>query len=139
MKKITDRKFTKTICRMAITALIFINLSCISDTAKELEIIQTEFGIEMVAIPGGWFEMGDKLNSEGDALLHRIWVDAFCMDRYEVTQEVYRNLQISDTSRFDGGGLPVEQKTWIDAAGSWEAGVGPSLFIQNKEVMPIIT
>jgi len=89
--------------------------SCSSDDAGGLEVIQTEYDIEMMAIPGGWFEMGDKGSSEGDAPVHKVWVDSFYMDRYEVTQDVYRKLQISDPSRFKGSSLPVEQKTWIDA------------------------
>ena len=100
---------------VALIALILGIQSCSPDDAGGLEVIQTEFGIEMVAISGGRFEMGDKGSSEGDAQVHRVWVDSFYMDRYEVTQDVYRKLQISDPSRFKGGSLPVEQKTWIDA------------------------
>ncbi|MCJ7581232.1 MAG: formylglycine-generating enzyme family protein [Candidatus Aminicenantes bacterium] len=100
---------------LGVAALLFGSHSCISDATTGLEIIETAYGVEMVAIPGGWFEMGDKLSSEGDAPVHRVWVDAFYMDRCEVTQDVYQKLQISDTSRFQGDSLPVEQKTWIDA------------------------
>jgi formylglycine-generating enzyme required for sulfatase activity len=96
-------------------ALIFGCLSCSSENAGGLEVIKTEYDIEMVAISGGWFEMGDKMDSEGDAPGHRVWVDSFYMDRYEVTQDTYRKLQISDPSKFKGENLPVEQKTWIDA------------------------
>lgn len=95
--------------------LVFGILSCCSENTRGLEVIKTKYDIEMVAIPGGWFEMGDKEGSEGDAPAHRVWVDSFYMDRYEVTQDVYRRLQISDPSRFKGADLPVEQKTWIDA------------------------
>jgi formylglycine-generating enzyme required for sulfatase activity len=96
-------------------APIFGCLSCSSENSGGLEVFEMEYGIEMVAVPGGWFEMGDKMSSEGDAPKHRVWIDSFYMDRYEVTQNVYRKLQISDPSHFKGESLPVEQKTWIDA------------------------
>jgi formylglycine-generating enzyme required for sulfatase activity len=115
-----------------ITMLVTISYSpsCSSDNPGGLEVILTEYDIEMVAVPGGWFEMGDKGGSEGDAPPHRVWVDPFYMDRYEVTQDVYRRLQISDPSRFKGENLPVEQKTWIDAVRfcnirSYEEGLEP--------------
>ncbi len=111
VKMTFHRIFAATVCM----ALVIGGSSCGSEDAGGLEVIETNYGIEIVAIPGGWFEMGDKMDSEGDAPVHRIWVDSFYMDRYEVTQDVYRRLQISDPSRFKGDRLPVEQKTWIDA------------------------
>ncbi|MFC1627697.1 formylglycine-generating enzyme family protein [Gemmatimonadota bacterium] len=80
-----------------------------------LEIVTTDSGVEMVVIPGGWFEMGLGDDREGDAPLHRVWVDSFIIDRLEVSQELYRVLEVSDPSRFEGEGLPVEQQSWLDA------------------------
>jgi formylglycine-generating enzyme required for sulfatase activity len=77
--------------------------------------IVTASGVEMVALPGGWFEMGDGGGNGDESPAHRVWVDAFLMDKYEVTQDQYHNLQISDASRFEGDRLPVEQRSWIDA------------------------
>jgi formylglycine-generating enzyme required for sulfatase activity len=115
MKEKTNLSFKETVLYIAIIGLIFGSHSCSSDDTGGLEVINTEYDIEMVAVPGGWFEMGDQMSSEGDAPVHRVWVDSFLMDRYEVTQDVYRRLQISDPSKFKGADLPVEQKTWIDA------------------------
>jgi len=78
--------------------------------------ILTETGVEMVLIPGGWFEMGSDDGNADEGPVHRVWVDAFLMDKYEVTQDQYARLQLSDPSRFEGARLPVEQQTWIDAA-----------------------
>jgi formylglycine-generating enzyme required for sulfatase activity len=78
--------------------------------------IVTESGVEMVLISGGWFEMGNEGGNEDEGPIHRVWVDPFFMDKYEVTQDQYRQLELSDPSRFQGGRLPVEQQTWIDAA-----------------------
>jgi formylglycine-generating enzyme required for sulfatase activity len=115
MRKRRDLKCFWIVLSIAIIALTIGNQFCSSDDADGFEVILTKYDIEMVAIPGGWFEMGDKRGSEGDAPAHRVWVDSFYMDRYEVTQDVYRRLQISDPSHFKGASLPVEQKTWIDA------------------------
>ncbi len=95
-----------------------------------LEIVTTDSGVEMVVIPGGWFEMGLGDNRDGDAPLHRVWVDSFIIDRFEVTQGLYRVLEVSDPSRFEGEGLPVEQQTWLDAVRfcnlrSWLEGLEP--------------
>jgi formylglycine-generating enzyme required for sulfatase activity len=69
----------------------------------------------MVLLPAGWFEMGSESGNEDESPVHRVWVDAFLMDKYEVTQDQFRQLQLSDPSRFQGKRLPVEQQTWIDA------------------------
>jgi formylglycine-generating enzyme required for sulfatase activity len=92
--------------------------------------IVTPSGVEMVLIPGGWFEMGYDRGNEDEKPVHRVWVDAFLMDKYEVTQDQYRQLQLSDPSRFEGDRLPVEQQTWIDAIRfcnerSYEEGLDP--------------
>src|ERR1019366_9018298 len=49
-------------------------------------------GIEMVAVPAGWFEMGSANPEEPDQKLHKVYVSAFSMDKYPVTQEVYGKL-----------------------------------------------
>jgi formylglycine-generating enzyme required for sulfatase activity len=78
--------------------------------------IVTASGVEMVMVPGGWFDMGSGDGDPDEGPVHRVWVDAFLMDKFEVTQDQFRKLQISDPSRFRGDRLPVEQQTWIDAA-----------------------
>ena len=74
----------------------------------------------MIAVEGGTFRMGspesEAYREEDEGPAHRVWVDPFVMDTYEVTQAQYAQLQLSDPSRFGGERLPVEQQTWIDAA-----------------------
>ncbi|MFG1691318.1 formylglycine-generating enzyme family protein [Gemmatimonadota bacterium] len=101
-----------------------------ADEDRMPSTIVTQSGVEMVRVPGGWFEMGDNGGNEDEGPVHRVWVDAFLMDRYEVTQDQYRQLQLSDPSRFQGNRLPVEQRTWIDAIRfcnerSYEEGLDP--------------
>ncbi|MFC2167511.1 formylglycine-generating enzyme family protein [Acidobacteriota bacterium] len=115
MKLIRESLYPRFALCVCLVALIFGCISCVSEETAEIEIIETAYGVEMVVLPGGWFEMGDEANADCDAPAHKVWVDSFYMDRYEVTQDLYFKLQISDSSRFEGENLPVEQKTWIDA------------------------
>ena len=71
MKKTREFKWSWFVLCLGLVALVFGGLSCISDDTGELEVFETAYGIEMVAVPGGWFEMGDKKSSEGDAPKHR--------------------------------------------------------------------
>lgn len=84
----------------------------------------------MVVVPGGWFQMGYEGGNDDEGPAHRVWVDTFLMDKYEVTQDQFHRLQVSDPSRFEGDQLPVEQQTWIDAIRfcnerSYEEGLDP--------------
>jgi len=78
-------------------------------------VIKTKTGIEMVEIPGGWFEMGSRKGAPDESPVHRVWVSPFWMDRYEVIQEQFKKLQISDPSHFKNPKHPLEQINWTDA------------------------
>jgi len=114
-------------CTLPRTTLIFVCLTCAglygcgnpgnnaSADAEDAPTIVTQSGVEMVLIPGGWFEMGDDGGNGDEGPDHRVWVDSFVMDKYEVTQDQYVRFELSDPSRFRGDRLPVEQRSWIDA------------------------
>jgi len=80
------------------------------------EIVQTRSGIEMVLIPGGRFTMGSDDAAADQAPAHEVWVDAFLMDRHEMTQEVYGKLVQPNGSHFKGPQRPVEMISWAEAA-----------------------
>jgi acetoin utilization deacetylase AcuC-like enzyme/formylglycine-generating enzyme required for sulfatase activity len=80
------------------------------------ETITTKSGIEMVKIPGGWFDMGSHEGSPDESPVHKVWVDSFWMDKYEVVQKQFRKFQISDPSHFKDPNNPLEQMNWTDAA-----------------------
>ena len=80
------------------------------------EIVQTQSGIEMVLIPGGRFSMGSDDGEPDQAPAHEVWVDAFLMDRHEMTQEVYGKLVQPNGSHFKGPQRPVEMVSWAEAA-----------------------
>jgi formylglycine-generating enzyme required for sulfatase activity len=80
------------------------------------QVIRTVTGIEMILIRGGSFLMGSDRGHADERPVHRVWVDAFYMDRYEVTQEQYDQLVLGNPSHFKGPKNPVEQVSWPAAA-----------------------
>lgn len=80
------------------------------------EVVQTPSGMEMVLIPGGWFEMGIDGGRPGQGPVHKVWVDSFLMDRHEMTQEVYGKLVQPNGSHFKGPRRPGEMVSWAEAA-----------------------
>ena len=86
------------------------------DTPSIPEVIKTKTGIEMVKISGGWFDMGSKRGEADESPAHKVWVDSFMMDKYELTQEQYVKLVGTNPSTFRGASRPVDTITWTDAA-----------------------
>jgi formylglycine-generating enzyme required for sulfatase activity len=88
--------------------------------AQALPTLKTQSGVEMVRIPAGFFEMGSKKGREEERPVHKVWLDAFWIDKYEVTQAEYEKLgnieAFPNPSHFKGTDLPVEQVTWPQAA-----------------------
>ena len=86
------------------------------------KIITTKSGIDMVVIPAGSFEMGSKSGRPDEKPVHTVWVDAFLMDKHEMTQAVWELIgkgeALPNPSHFKGADLPVEQVTWPQAARS---------------------
>ncbi len=88
----------------------------VKETAGMPEVIKTKTGIEMVKIPGGWFDMGSNSGSPDESPVHRVWVSSFWMDRFEVIQEQFKKYQLPDPSHFKNPKNPLEQINWTDAA-----------------------
>ena len=82
---------------------------------EPVNIMRTKTGIEMVCIPEATFEMGSQSGVADEMPAHRVHVDAFLMDRYEVTQALYSEFPLPDPSHFKGPQHPVEQINWTDA------------------------
>jgi acetoin utilization deacetylase AcuC-like enzyme/formylglycine-generating enzyme required for sulfatase activity len=83
---------------------------------SEPQVVMTVTGIEMVKVAGGYFEMGSKAGDSDELPVHRVWVNSFLMDRYEVVQEQFKKYQLSDPSHFKNPKHPLEQMNWTDAA-----------------------
>jgi formylglycine-generating enzyme required for sulfatase activity len=78
----------------------------------------------MAYIPGGPFQMGDNLDGDASAMpLHNVQVDAFFMDKYEVTKELWQSVQTWGNNNgysIGGGGWkdaghPAHSMSWYDA------------------------
>jgi len=97
---------------------VFITLTCCrrdKESTPQPEIIKTKTGIEMVAIAGGWFQMGSDNGDPDEIPVHKVWIDSFLMDRYELTQEQYVKLVGTNPSTFKGSSRPVDTVTWAHA------------------------
>jgi sulfatase modifying factor 1 len=104
-----------------LVAVAFLGASCrkVENSSSENDapqVMRTKSGIEMVMVPGGRFEMGSEKGSRDESPVHRVWVDSFLMDRYEVTQEQYGKFPLPDPSHFKNPKHPTEQMNWTDAA-----------------------
>ncbi len=84
--------------------------------ARGLPTITTASGIEMVAIPGGWFEMGSSKGQPDELPRHKVYISPFFMDKFEVIQQEFKKYQISDPSHFKSPTNPLDQINWTDAA-----------------------
>jgi formylglycine-generating enzyme required for sulfatase activity len=80
--------------------------------------IKTQSGAEMVLIPAGEFSMGSASGKAEETPVHIVRLDAFLMDRTEVTQERFGKLMRDNPSpsHFKGTDRPVEQVSWAEAA-----------------------
>jgi formylglycine-generating enzyme required for sulfatase activity len=91
----------------------------------------------MVLVPGGEFLMGNDGGSDASPA-HKVSVESFFMDRYEMTQEIYERLMGENPSRRKGPTAPVERVRWLDAikfcnARSVEEGLEPCYNIETRE------
>jgi formylglycine-generating enzyme required for sulfatase activity len=84
------------------------------DKGKFPEAFITKSGVEMLHIPAGSFKRGSTAGQADEAPVCRIEVSAFLIDKYEVTQDQFRQLEISDPSHFKGPRRPVEHATFAE-------------------------
>jgi len=92
-----------------------LTLGAIARGSSPPKTMKTKSGVDMILLPGGSFTMGDAKGAP-DEKPHPVSVDAFYMDKYEVTQAHYRKIVGADYSRWKSGNAPTEQVTWAAAA-----------------------
>ena len=85
---------------------------------EEAEARREPYEPELVAIPGGCFEMGSPPSEEGrqeNERQHRVCVDAFRIGKYEVSQAQWQMVMGNNPSRFSGcDDCPVEKVSWTE-------------------------
>lgn len=101
---------------LALPAALFCGCNRSSTPGNDaFQALTTAGGIEMVALPGGWFEMGGSAD-EPDQQLHKVFVSPLAIDKYPVTQQEYEKLMGANPSHWKESSNPVEQIRWRDAA-----------------------
>jgi len=79
-------------------------------------ILATKSGLEMVLVPAGRFTMGSDKGKDDERPAHEVRLDAFLIDRTEMTQAAFGKLVPVNGSHFKGPDRPVEMISWGDAA-----------------------
>jgi acetoin utilization deacetylase AcuC-like enzyme/formylglycine-generating enzyme required for sulfatase activity len=114
-----DKRFkykVANLCYLAAAMLILSGCRRAEPPAVLCEVVKTQSDVEMVVIPGGWFQMGSEKGQKDEQPAHKVWVSSFMMDRYEVPQKEFRKHKISDPSHFKDPNNPLNQMNWTDAA-----------------------
>jgi formylglycine-generating enzyme required for sulfatase activity len=92
--------------------------------AEPPKVLTTEDGAEMVLVPAGEFTMGSN-EYDDEKPPRRVYLDAFHIDKYEVTNAQYRRFiqatrraapSYEYDARFNGVTQPVVGVSWHDAA-----------------------
>ncbi len=71
--------------------------------------------LEMIAIPGGQFQMGSNECAE-EKPIHRVTLSPFHIGKYQITQAQWQAVMGDNPSEFKGDKLPVGQVSWTMAA-----------------------
>ena len=70
---------------------------------------------QMMPIPNGCIMMGSISGPKDETPYHKVCLDSFLMDRFEVSQREYKRIMEHNPSNFKGKDLPVEGVTWEEA------------------------
>jgi formylglycine-generating enzyme required for sulfatase activity len=74
-----------------------------------------DFGIEMVYVKGGTFQMGSNDGDSDEKPVHTVTVSDFYIGKYEVTQKQWREIMGNNPSNFKNcDNCPVEMVSWND-------------------------
>jgi formylglycine-generating enzyme len=84
---------------------------------RELYVPKTVRKDDMVIIPAGEFSMGsdDPIVDPIEFPIHTVYLDAFYIDTYEVTQKQYGEVMGDNPSFWMGSDLPVDSVSWDEA------------------------
>jgi len=78
--------------------------------------ITTKSGAQMVYLAGGEFKMGTDRGNPDEAPAHQVKVSALLMDKFEVTQDMFKRAQLPNPSHWqENAQKPVERVRWRDA------------------------
>lgn len=99
----------------AIPSLLLLSASVFAVSPEKPAEVTMSAGVVMLLLPAGTFTMGDPKAPVDAQPLHEVSVNAFYIDKYEVTQKEYQRLMGDNPSRWKSPDSPVEQVRWSDA------------------------
>ena len=70
---------------------------------------------ELVAIPGGCFQMGSRSGDPDEQPVHKVCLSPFKMSKNEVRQKFFQTVMDYNPSQYVGGDLPVDSVSWEGA------------------------
>lgn len=113
------------ICILTVSGLFLMGCSDDEPDESRTPVTGGTDNVKMVPIPAGEFQMGDSLDGMSLALpVHRVYLDAFFIDAYEVTNAQYRKFMDAtnhqaprewNNPNFNAANHPVVGVTWHDA------------------------
>ena len=88
-------------------------------TSRNQNFTVNGVSFEMVRVEGGTFRMGATSEQEDDAWdiekpVHSVTLSSYYIGKTEVTQALWQAVMGSNSSRFEGADLPVENVSWDD-------------------------
>ena len=85
-------------------------------TSNGATTLTTKSGVEMIALPGGEFVMGNDHGNADEVPAHKVKLSPFLIDKLEVTHEMFAKAQLPDPSHWQENlRTPVERVRWRDA------------------------
>ena len=79
------------------------------------DLLRNSLGMAFVCLPGGEFSMGSTTGRADEHPAHLVRIAAFCLGKYEVTQEQWLAVMGYNPSPIADPGLPVHGITWEEA------------------------
>jgi formylglycine-generating enzyme required for sulfatase activity/serine/threonine protein kinase len=100
-------------------------------------------GVEMVLVPAGEYVMGSEELGDDERPAHRVYVDGFWIDRYEVTNERFARFVAATGYQTEaerrGGGWVWKGSEWGKVEGAdWRHPHGPGSSIEGKMDRPVV-
>lgn len=101
--------------KMTVFARILLHMLLLMPVATSYAQPETPDG--MVFVQGGCFEMGSDTGEPDEKPVHKVCLDDFYLDKYEVTQGAFEKDTGKNTSYFKGcSDCPVGQVDWYEAS-----------------------
>ena len=98
----------------------------------------------MAFVPSGYFTMGSATGSQDEQPAHQVYLDAYWIDRYEVTNRQFRQFVAESgyqtTAEKEGWShVWTGYNTWTKKAGAnWQHPAGPESTIQGLDDHPVV-